>query len=183
MVGRMLAQLVNRVFRSRWGIAAVLAMVVFGVIGFGRFVSGGKSDEPLLTRPNPAPVISTDPKQDDSAIVASEPPPTIRAVPGTAAPAAVAFAFASAWVDHRGVSARKWYEGLRPHITENLAADLEGVDPQSVPADKISGRPELEAVGDGLADATVTADTGTLTLRLVGPDGHWLVDGIDWDPS
>lgn len=182
-MGRMLAQLVNRVFRTRWGIAAVLAVFVFGVIGVGRVVAGGQSADPLLDRPSPAPTISADPKDDDSIVDDSEPPPTIRAVPGTAAPEAVAFAFASAWVDHRGISAKKWYDDLLPHATKSLAADLEGVDPESVPADRISGRPVLEPIGDGLANATVTADTGKLTLRLVGPDGHWLVDGIDWDPS
>jgi hypothetical protein len=37
--------------------------------------------------------------------------------------------------------------------------------------------------GDGLVNAIVTTDAGKLTLRLVAPDKHWLVDGIDWDPS
>ena len=174
--------LLNRVFRSRWGIALVIAVLVLAVVGTGRLFAGGDSRTPLLESPPPAPLISADPKDDDSVIL-SEPPPTIRTSPGTAAPEAVAYAFASAWVHHRGVSARKWYDGLLPHATEGLAGSLKGVDPAVVPADRIIGRPELAPVGDGLADAVVTADTGKLRLRLIAPGGHWLVDGIDWEPS
>jgi hypothetical protein len=93
----------------------------------------------------------------------------------------VAYAFASAWVHHRGVSASKWYDGLLPHATQNLAGTLKGVDPDTVPADRIIGRPELAPLGDGLAEAVVTADTGELKLRLIAPDGHWLVDSVDWE--
>ena len=35
-------------------------------------------------------------------------------------------------------------------------------------------------VGDGLIDAVVETDSGKLTLRLVAPEGRWLVSGIDW---
>ena len=30
-------------------------------------------------------------------------------------------------------------------------------------------------------NAIVTMNSGKLSLRLVAPDGHWLVDGIDWE--
>ncbi len=172
----------NRLFRSRWGIAVVIAALVLLVVGVGRIFTGGSERDPLLTNPTPAPTVSVDPKDDDS-IIASDPPasPSIR--PGTAAPEAVAYAFASAWVDHRGVTAKKWYAGLLPHATEDLAGKLSGVDPDGVPADRIVGRPSLVPVGDGLADAVVTVDTGQLRLRLVAPEGRWLVDGVDWERS
>jgi hypothetical protein len=34
-----------------------------------------------------------------------------------------------------------------------------------------------------LVNAVVTMDTGKLTLRMISPDGHWVVDGIDWDTT
>jgi hypothetical protein len=34
-----------------------------------------------------------------------------------------------------------------------------------------------------LVDAVVTVDSGKLTLRLVAPEGRWLVDGVDWADS
>lgn len=179
---RTLEQFANRVFRSRWGIAIVLGILVLAIVGVGRIFANGQERTPLLDSASPAPMLSVDPKAEDG-IVNSEPPPTIRTSPGTAAPEAVAYAFASAWVDHRGMSAQKWYGGLLPHATENLAGELKGVQPEAVPADRITGRPRLAALGDGLVDAVVTADTGQLRLRLVAPNGHWLVDSIDWEQS
>lgn len=179
---RTLELLLNRVFRSRWGIALALGVLVLLIVGFGRIFAGGEARAPLVDTASPRPALSVDPKQEDG-IINSEPPPTIRTSPGTAAPEAVAYAFASAWVDHRGVPAQRWYGALLPHATDNLADELKGVEPEAVPADRITGRPELTPIGDGLVDAVVTADTGTLRLRLVAPKGHWLVDGIDWEQS
>ena len=177
---RTIELLINRMFRSRWGIALVIAVLVLFVVGAARLFAGGPSQPPLLDAPDPVPVLSVDPKDDDSVI--PEPTPTIRTSPGTAAPEAVAYAFASAWVHHR-VSTDTWYDALLPHATENLADTLQGVDPDTVPADRITGRPALTPMGDGLVEAVVPADTGELRLRLVAPDGHWLVDGIDWTAS
>jgi hypothetical protein len=170
----------NRLFRSRWGIAVVIAVLVLAVVGVGRIFAGGTERDPVLSSPTAAPTVSVDPKDDDSIIV-SEPPASPTTSRGTAAPEAVAYAFASAWVDHRGVSAKKWYGGLLPHATKDLAAKLSGVNPAGVPADRIVGRPAMVPVGDGLTDAVVTVDNGTLRLRLVAPDGRWLVDGVDWE--
>lgn len=179
---RTLERILTRAFTSRWGIALVIAVLVLGVVGAGRLFSGGGNPTSVLPPASPAPAVSVDPKDDDS-IILSEPSPTISTSPGTAAPEAVAYAFASAWVHHRGVSAQRWYDALLPHATQDLARTLDGVDPEAVPADRIIGRPELAPIGDGLAEATVTADTGKLRLRLIAPNGHWLVASIDWDPS
>ena len=179
---RTIEQVLSRAFRSRWGVALVIAVLVLGVVGVGRLFSAADTRAGLVEAPSPAPAVSIDPKDDDS-IILSEPSPTIRTSPGTAAPEAVAYAFASAWVHHRGVSASKWYDGLLPHATQNLAGTLKGVDPDTVPADRIIGRPKLAPLGDGLAEAVVTADTGELKLRLIAPDGHWLVDSVDWEHS
>jgi hypothetical protein len=173
----------NQLFRSRWGIAVVIAVLVLAVVGIGRVFTGGTDRNPVLTNPTAAPTISVDPKDDDSIII-SEPPPTpVKTSSGTAAPEAVAYAFASAWVDHKGMTAKKWYDGLLPHATKSLADKLSGVDPEGVPADRIVGRPALVPVGDGLIDAVVTVDNGQVKLRLVAPDGRWLVDGVDWEQS
>ncbi|MFL6112273.1 MAG: hypothetical protein ACJ786_13095, partial [Catenulispora sp.] len=70
-----------------------------------------------------------------------------------------------------------------PNATKNLSDELAGVDPADVPASQVLGRPSLVPVGAGLVNAVVTTDAGKLTLRLVAPDKHWLVDGIDWNPA
>jgi hypothetical protein len=49
-----------------------------------------------------------------------------------------------------------------------------------VPAERVIGRPSLVPVSATVVNAVVTMDTGKLNLRLIAPDGHWRVDGIDW---
>ena len=179
-MARTLEHALNRVFRSRWGVALVLAVLVLAVVGIGRLFHGAAA-EPPLTSGSPAAVISADPSDDDT-VISAEPPPSPATFPGAAEPEAVAYAFASAWVDHN-VSAQKWHDGIRPNATQRLADELNNVDPASVPADRLIGRPSLVPVGENLVNAVVTTDSGKLTLKLVAPDEHWLVDGIDWDPS
>ena len=172
----------NRIFRSRWGVAVVLAVLVLAVVGVGRLFHGGTSEQPLTSAPSLAPEISANPSEDDS-VISAAPPPSPTTFPGAAQPEAVAYAFASAWVDHRDVSKKAWHDGLMPNATKRLSDELQNTDPADVPASRVLGRPSLVPTGDSLVNAIVTTDSGKLTLRLVAPDKHWLVDGIDWDPS
>lgn len=170
----------NRIFRSRWGVAIVILAIVLVVVGIGRLFSDGKSNTPSLGVVSPAPVVSIDPKDDDS-VIDSGPPPSPSTSPGKAQPEAVAYAFASAWANHKNVTPKTWRDRLLPNATKNLANELNGVDPAGVPADRVVGRPSLIPVSDTVVNAVVMMDSGKLNLRLVAPDGHWLVDGIDWD--
>lgn len=171
----------NKIFRSRWGVAIVLVVIVFAVIGLGRLFSGGKDDNPVVGGGSPAPAISVNPSEDDGDI-SSEAPPTPSTGPGKAQPEAVAYAFASAWVDKK-VPAKTWRDQLLPNSTQKLSDELKGVDPTGVPADRVVGRPAVAVVNSDLVTAVVTMDTGKLSLRLTAPEGQWLVDGIDWDPA
>ena len=179
---RIVELVLNRIFRSRWGIAVVLAVLVLAVVGIGRLFNGSASSPPLTSAPSPAPVLSANPSEDDS-VISAAPPPSPSTFPGAAEPEAVAYAFASAWVDHKNVSKKAWHDGLMPNATKRLSDELDNTDPASVPASRVLDRPSLVPTGDGLVNAIVTTDAGKLTLRLVAPDKHWLVDGIDWDPS
>lgn len=171
----------NRIFRSRWGVAVVIAVLVLAVVGVGRlFSDGSNTASPVVSVGSPAPAISANPSDDDS-VISAEPPPPPTANPGMAEPEAVAYAFAAAWVDHKNVSAKTWHDGILPNATTSLSDELNNVDPADVPASKVVGRPSLVPVGTGLVSAVVTTDSGKLTLRLVAPDKHWLVDGIDWE--
>jgi hypothetical protein len=170
----------NALFRTRWGVALVLVAVVLAIVGIGRLLSDGKSGSTPIGLGSPAPAISIDPSEDDS-IVSSEPPPKPRTSPGRAEPEQVAYAFASAWVSHNDVTSKKWLDRLLPNATADLADQLRGVDPAGVPADRVLGRPTLDVVNETQVNAIVTMNSGKLSLRLVAPDGHWLVDGIDWE--
>lgn len=172
----------NSIFRSRWGVAIVIVAIIAAVIGIGRLFSDGEANRPSLSSGSPAPAISIDPSDDDS-VVDSDPPPGPSTSPGRAQPETVAYAFASAWSNHKGVTPKAWRDRLLPNSTKTLAKELDGVDPAGVPADRVTGRPSLVPVGATVVNAVVTMDSGKLNLRLVSPDGHWLVDGIDWDGS
>ncbi|MGK5679615.1 hypothetical protein [Actinoplanes sp. URMC 104] len=173
----------NRIFRSRWGVAVVLAVIVLGIIGLARLLSDGDDSRPSLGTASPGTTVSADPKEDDSVVNDTEPPPSPSTRPGRAQPEAVAYAFASAWADHQKVTPNAWRDRLLPNSTRKLAGELEGVDPADVPAGRVTGRPSLVPVSATVVNAVVTMDTGKLNLRLVSPDGHWRVDGIDWETA
>src|SRR3954453_18244489 len=179
---RFLELSLNRIFRSRVGVAVLIVAIVAAGIGIGRIFSNGHASTPALGTVSPAPVVSINPSDDDS-VVDSAPPPSPSTSPGRAQPEAVAYAFASAWCNHQKVTAKTWRDRLLPNATKNLADELNGVDPAGVPADHVVGRPSLVPVSATVVTAVVTMDSGKLTLRLVAPDGHWLVDGIDWEGS
>ena len=172
----------NRIFRSRWGVAVVLCLIVLAIVGLARLFSDSDGGRPSLGTGSPAPAVSADPSEDDS-IIDTAPPPSPSTSPGRAQPEAVAYAFASAWADHKSVTPKTWRDQLLPNSTRKLADELEGVDPAGVPADRVIGRPSLVPVSETVVNALVTMDSGKLSLRLVAPDGHWLVDGIDWDAA
>ncbi|MFI5493332.1 hypothetical protein [Actinoplanes sp. NPDC051859] len=181
---RVLERGLTGIFRSRWGVALVIAGLILAVVGLGRLFADNADDSGRLLVPvSPAPTVSVDPSFNDDGVIVDDEPPSPQTSPGTAAPEAVAYAFASAWVDHKDISAQAWHDGLVPNITQKLADELNGVNPADVPADRVVGRPTLVPIGDGLVNAVVTVDSGKLTLQLVAPDGRWLVDGVDWDGS
>lgn len=179
---RILERSLTGLFRSRWGVALVIAVLVLAIVGVGRIFSDGTVASPLTETVSDAPIASIDPSHDDDGVIVDDdPPPSPTTSPGSAEPEAVAYAFAAAWVDHKNVSAKTWHNGLVPNATQDLSDELNGVNPADVPADKVIGRPTLVPIGDGLVNAVVTVNSGKLTLRLVAPDGRWLVDDVDWE--
>jgi hypothetical protein len=181
MSPRILERGLTGLFRSRWGVALVIAVLVLAIVGLGRIFSDGTGAGPApLGAPSPEPALSVNPDDEDS-VISPGPPPSPKTSPGTAQPEAVAYTFASAWVNHENVSAKAWHDKLVPNATKDLTEQLADTDPADVPASRVIGRPELIPVGEGLVDAVVQVDSGRLTLRLVAPEGRWLVDGVDWD--
>jgi hypothetical protein len=173
--------LATRALRSRLGIAVLLAVVILGIVGAARVLSG-PSDE----RPGPAsglnrPIETVDPSAGDDGAISGEsvPSPSTRA--GSPKPDAVGRAFADAWLIHRDVSAEQWHDALVPYSTAALAEKLVDVDPVAVPADRLTGEPAVIPQTESLVEVTIPVDTGTLRLQLVAPDGRWLVDGVDWE--
>lgn len=179
---RQVTELVLRgILRSRVGVALVLALVVLGVIGAAKVFSDSADAGQGLRGAPDQPIVTVSATTADDGLATPEPASSPSISPGTAVPATVAEAFGQAWVNHRNVTAKRWYAGLLPHCTEDLAKKLADVDPGAVPADRLTGKPVLVPYADEIVDATISVDSGLLRLRLTSVDGRWLVDGVDWE--
>jgi hypothetical protein len=122
-------------------------------------------------------------EDEDDGVDAPEATPAPSTSRGATPPVTLATDFVTAWLKHTNVTPQAWLAGMRKYITDNLAGELDGVDPAGVPASKVTGRPTLIDHDTGYVDATVPVDGGTVTLRLIATSGRWLVDGVDWDRS
>jgi hypothetical protein len=182
-VRRAIEFLTTRALRSRLGIAVVLAVFILGIVGAARFVSGGSGAEPGPASGLDRPIATVNPTAGDDGVASAEAVPSPSTRPGAPAPDAVGRAFADAWLIHRDVSADQWHAALVPYSTADLAEKLVGVDPAGVPAERLTGEPVVVPQTESLVEVTIPVDTGRLRLQLVGPDGRWLVDGVDWERS
>jgi hypothetical protein len=167
--------------RSRVGIAAVIVAVVLLVVGISR-LTGGSADPP--SRATPPELVTTQgvSEPDDGVAATQEPVESPVVASGTLGPVQVAEVFAGNWVQ-RSRSADAWIASLKPNATKHLLEQLQGVDPVSVPATRVTGPAQLIPHSAALAEVELPLDAGVLLLRLVGPEGRWQVDGIDWSRS
>ena len=179
-MGRVLHLLTTGILRSRMGVALLLALVVLLIVGVARALSGPGGTDPIAQPPARPLVTPTSAIADDGLLVPAATPSPVRS-PGAAAPEAVAKAFASDWVAHTGVSMAAWHSRLREHSTAALAEELSGVDPVIVPADRLTGEPVVIPRASTVVEVVIPVDSGKLRLRLVAPEGRWLVDGVDWE--
>jgi len=180
-VRRAVESAVGLVLRSRVGVAALIAIVVIGVLGSARLVGGPSGAEPTTIGPAPdQPITTVDPTAGDDGLTAPESPPQPATSPGTAKPLDVAEAFVAAWL-HHDVAAEDWRAALLPHSTEDLTDRLADADPAGVPANRLTGDLVVIPRGTDYVEIAAPLDSGRLVLRLVAPDGHWLVDGVDWE--
>ncbi|MEV6303251.1 hypothetical protein AB0M02_27830 [Actinoplanes sp. NPDC051861] len=166
------------------GATVVVAAAALFTAGPQWWASQGQPHAAPSTRTSAAPPGSVPPSSlQPSTVPPSTVPPTLRTAPGRAQPEAVAYAFAAAWVNHRDITAKQWLSRLSPNATAALTEQLTGVDPATVPAERVTGRPSLYPVTETQTDVGIAMDSGMLTLRLVAPDGGWVVDGLDWDAT
>jgi hypothetical protein len=181
-VRRAVELIVNRVIRSRYGIALLLAVVVMSIVGSAKLIgtSAGLGGSTVVPPVPSRPAVTVDPSAGDDGVVSTRPPPSPVTSPGTAKPLDVARAFALAWLHHRNVTGDQWRAGLLPHSTEELIGKLAETDPVGVPANRITGDLALIPSGTAYAEVVVPVDSGQLRLRLIAPEGRWLVDGVDW---
>lgn len=173
-----------RIIFSRYGIVVIILVLVLGVIA----LANRRQETPLNGTEGMDDSISdatsealtaddgfaTEECEGDDCYAAEE-------LPQEAIDRAVEFA--EAWLNPDGYGAQAWHDAISPFLTEETAQAMEGVDPETVPAEAIAG----EATAEGLK-VGVPMDTGTLTLTMVegsnpSTEHGWLVSAIDWEPS
>ena len=161
------------------------------MVGFGKLVGGARSASNLgPDRIAPATVVASAPatvgsSQPDDGDYEASPgtSATPSTIPGTAGPDVVAVDFAKAWLNHHGISAASWHTGIAKYSTKALSDRMDGVDPGSVPADRMTGAATVSHTETAYVEVRVPTDQGILVLRLVVVNGKWLVDGVDWTQS
>jgi hypothetical protein len=170
---------VIRFIGNRYGVAAVIAVIVVIVIAVGHLANGDRRPEAFNGRSTPTTTIDPHAGDDGLTYTPSAISPPIS--PGAATAPVVALAFAGAWVAHTTVNADRWRAGLKPYSTASLTAKFSQTDPAAVPADRIIGPPTSVIHAVNLIDVSIPVDSGMLILRLVADHGRWLVDSVDWN--
>jgi cell division septation protein DedD len=168
--------------RPRTAIALGLLLLVALIVVVGKLLGG--SEAPL--GPNLGSIDSTvDPSAGNDSVAEIQPTPSPRQATDGQPATAVATTFAQNWLA-KTRSAQAWLAALQPLATKTVGDELTGVDPVTVPAERITGEATSQVYADAVMDVSIPCDSGTLRLRMVftqqGSNGKWLVDGIDWAP-
>ncbi|MCO1655390.1 hypothetical protein [Pseudonocardia humida] len=88
--------------------------------------------------------------------------------------------WAKAWVrPDEGTPARVWLDGLRPLTTEEYLGVLSGVDPENIPATRVTGDPSPVRVAERNVQVEVPTDAVTLRVLVVDTESGWRVAGYD----
>ncbi|MFC7550308.1 hypothetical protein [Plantactinospora sp. GCM10030261] len=177
---RTIALLINGVLRSRLGVAVALAVVVLGVVGAARLISGPNDERTGVNGQPAGPITTVHPTTGDDGLTSDGGPVSPKAIPGVEPPESVARSFATAWL-RRDLPADRWHTGLAPYATSTLAGRLGETDPAGVPAERLTGYPVLTPQTADLVQVSMPVDTGILHLQLVDADGAWRVDAVDWE--
>lgn len=164
-----------RILGSRYGIAALLLLIVIAVVTIANANSQTNPDG--RTNQNGT-VDNIEPGASDDGFVPPSPEPhasesSEEVLPQSAI--ATAAAFAAAWVDTAEVTAQQWYDAVSQYAAPELQTQLKDVDPQQVPATKVEGEPVATTTG-----VEIDTDQGLLVLRMSEENGNWYVAGIDF---
>jgi hypothetical protein len=172
---------VLRLLGTRYGIALVLIVLVLAVVGIVRSVAGAYHVTTYGPAVGPSDSSSVGPTAgDDSVLNPASPSPPVTS-PGGLGPTTVAVDFIHAWLNHTGVTADQWRASFARYATASLKDKLKNTDPEGVPAERTTGDVVLQNRAATYCEATIPVDSGTVVLRMVGNNGRWLVDGVDWE--
>ncbi len=106
----------------------------------------------------------------------TEPPMTRTSAPADPAAVEVADKWARAWVTHPdGISTKEWLRGLAPLTTAEYLPVMETVEPDNIPATKVTGKPKVVESYTASVVAEVPTDGPTLRITVVNTGAGWRV--------
>lgn len=106
----------------------------------------------------------------------TEPPMTRTSAPPEPAALGVVRKWAQAWVTHPdGISNKKWLRGLAPFTTKEYLPVMESVEPDNIPATKVTGEPKVVESYTASVTAEVPTDGPKLSITVVQTDAGWRV--------
>ncbi|TWF77673.1 hypothetical protein FHX44_113587 [Pseudonocardia hierapolitana] len=159
---------------------AVGATFAIAALGPGRAASGPADASGGLTSDGRAPAAARTPTPT---MLPPVPELTPSQLPLSAAPRAaveVAARWAGAWVRPRaGTTAQEWLDGLRSTTTDEYLGVLSGVDPENIPATRVTGEPRPVRVAARSVQVEVPTDRLKLLVLVVRTEDGWRVAGYD----
>lgn len=178
---------------GRLAFTVVLVIVVGTGLSFGiGYLSGSAGNGTPSAASPPGSATGSFPRPSPSGRPQASPTPTAlppvtelrpSTLPVSEAPAAaleVAARWAAAWIrPPDGTPAQEWIEGLRPTTTEEYLGVLSGVDPQNIPATRVTGEPRAVQVSPRSVQVEVPTDALTLVVLVIDTESGWRVAGYD----
>ena len=161
-------------------VVAVLLVVAGVTIGSGLLAgppAGGLAALPTVGPTSGAGSTAPGVPPGGAASSASSPLPLSQAPPEALAAVEI---WARAWVrPDEDVSEEEWLDGLRSITTKEYLGVLEGVDPQNIPATRVTGDAEAVRVTERSVQVEIPTDTLVLRVLVVDTDAGWRVAGYD----
>jgi hypothetical protein len=179
-----LALTVVLVFAVAVGVSVGLGLLTAsGGGGGGLFTPSGSSASPTARAGAPTTGTGAGSTGPRPSAVPSAPSSAPSPLPLTEAPSEALDAaerWAEAWVrPDADTSDRAWLDALRPLTTEAYLGVLGGVDPQNIPATRVTGDPEPVRVAERSVQVEVPTDALTLRVLVVDTEVGWRVAGYD----
>lgn len=164
-------------------VVALLLVAVAVTIGIGMLAGPPRGGLGALPTNDPTARPTSGPGASSSGTAGIAPTSAPSPLPLTAAPAEALDAaerWARAWVrPEEGTSTEEWLDGLRPLTTEEYLGVLGGVDPENIPATRVTGEPEALRVAERNVQVEVPTDALTLRVLVIDTDAGWRVAGYD----
>ncbi|MPY79672.1 MAG: hypothetical protein GEV04_14615 [Actinophytocola sp.] len=106
----------------------------------------------------------------------TEPPMTRTSAPAEPGALRVVSKWARAWVTHPdGISNEKWLRGLAPFTTAEYLPVMKSVEPDNIPATKVTGEPKVVESYTASVVTDVPTDGPTLRITAVKTGAGWRV--------